>query len=242
MDPTILIRLAVVSLASQLLYASAGIEAPNSLDIPVPSFSQTDTTAYMVAMNLSITYSVPIGFEGVPEDPEKSITITVSSSTIRGVLDELAMIDPRYEWRVGSDGVINIFPRRRSEALLDVKIAGFRVERVNRQQAIGTLLYSPEIARALTSLRVTERTPVTADTYQNTGSIPVFSLSLEGVSMRTALDAITRASGSLFWAATLYGKDLHYLSLTIAGSAPATLHGEGNGQERQWRRRLGAGT
>ena len=212
--------LALALLAAEFMYASAG-GAATSLETAVSSFSQTNATPYIVAMSLSTTYAIPIGFEGIPEDPENEVTVAVLGGTVRGVLDKLIAADPRYEWRVGPEGVIDIFPKSRENSPLDATVFQYRVERVGRQQALNYLLGRPEVASALTGLGVTVRTPVTADSYQTSGSIPAFSVALEEVSMRAALNAITRASGSLFWAATLYGQSLQYLSITIAGSAPA---------------------
>lgn len=196
---------------------SAGVDGSAVLETTVPSFSEAEQTPYMVLMKLATEFSVPIGFEGIAEYPEKAVTVTVVNGTVRTVIERLTSADPRYEWQVTPEGLVDIFPKNAGERLLDVKVSRYRVKNSSRQQALDDLLKTPEFTAALAAVGVTVRTPFSG-TFVANGCVPRFSLELNDVSMRTAINDLARASGSAFWSATRYGSALQYLSLPIAGS------------------------
>lgn len=195
----------------------ARVDAATPLDTVVLSFSASHESPYMVSMRLATEFSVPVGFEGVPEDPEEPVTVTVANGTIRSALEKLVSADPRYKWNLTPEGAINIFPKNPSERLLDVNISHYEVKDSTRQRALDDLLDTPEVAAAFRAAGVKVRTPI-AGGYEANGCSATFGVKLDNVSMRTALNAILKASGSVFWSATRYGSALQYLALPIAGS------------------------
>ncbi|MGI9072921.1 MAG: hypothetical protein ACR2JB_16800 [Bryobacteraceae bacterium] len=164
-------------------------------DRSVPSFSETKQAPYMVVMKLATEVSVPIGFEGVPEDPERAITVTTTGGTVRSVLEKLTSADPRYEWQMSPEGIIDILPKKPSERLLDLKISHYGTKNSASQQALDELLKAPEVAAALAAVGVSVRTPIIG-AYAADGCVTNFSITLNDVSMRTALNVIVRASAA----------------------------------------------
>jgi hypothetical protein len=96
------------------------------LNIAVPSFSRQKVSIADIAVGIATEMPIRIGFPGLPEDPERAVSLEIDHGTVRRLLDGLVRADPRYEWRVAEDGV-DIYPKERSERLLDATVSRFDI-------------------------------------------------------------------------------------------------------------------
>jgi hypothetical protein len=122
-------------------------------------------------------------------------------SSLRGVLDSIVSTDPRYTWEV-KDGVINVLPSNGLPPFFAIRISRFEISQVESpNEALARLLAIPEVQKA--HLKLGPRA-VQGGTYVFCPGCPPketkkFSVSLQGVTVREALNAIARAHGSAVW-------------------------------------------
>lgn len=199
-----------------LITPGAVARTEKGLDTSVGSFSRENTAMADIAIGIATELSVPLGFEGIPEDPEKRVSVSVANTTLRGLFDTLIRLDPRYEWTVAEDGVINIYPRDRKERMLDITVPEFRVQGKTRRAAMDQLIGTPAVLDMLSSLNVVIRTPI-AGLPSATDSGPRVNLDLRNATIRRILNEILVGSGASAWSAVRYGDRLQYLSLSIGG-------------------------
>lgn len=148
-------------------------------------------------------YNVPIGFEAIPlmNDAQVSnkIRIQIDKGTVGDVLNAIVQADPRYEWEE-TDDFINIFPKVGRNPALDIVIRDFRVDEINKMDAGRALTYIPEVKAKLGEMGLTRNDIISTPTNEPYYSLPKFSLSLHGVTVRTILNEITKKGGGIYWA------------------------------------------
>src|SRR5688572_10359458 len=135
-------------------------------------------------MNLTNTFGVTIGFEVDPQQPKPQVGLFVRDATLADVLNAIVGSAPRYQWRE-SEGFIEVWPRERSSPLLDTIITDFRVNDVDAAVAISQLVSLPEVQAGMRGMSLNPREPGNASPE---GEPRKFSLSLEGVTVRQALN------------------------------------------------------
>src|SRR5437762_6010085 len=87
-----------------------------------------------------------VGFESVPQelqDQADGITLRVNNSTVRNLIYKLIEKDPRYTW-TPTDVGISVFPLTSREDWMDTVVEEFKVDNVNREEAVNALLRLPE--------------------------------------------------------------------------------------------------
>lgn len=151
--------------------------------------------------HLSNTYDVTIGFEVDAQQPKPQVGFYVRDATLADVLNAVVEAAPRYHWRE-SEGFIEVLPRRGSSRLLDTIITNFRVNDVDAAAAISQLVNLPEVQAGIRAMSLNPRDPGNASTE---GEPRKFSLSLEGVTVRQALNRLAKENGARFWIFERYG-------------------------------------
>ena len=149
---------------------------------------------YLVAQMPNV-YGVTIGLEVDPQQPYSRAEFYLRDPTLADVLNAIAKSAPRYHWRE-SDEFIEILPLAGSSPLLDTVISNFRVDDVDGRGAITQLVKLPEVQASMGAMRLNRRDPRDASTEENGKK---FSLSLESVTLRQALNRIAKESGTRFW-------------------------------------------
>lgn len=124
--------------------------------------------------------------------------------------------DPRYEWTLVDNRLIDIYPRNRSQRFLDITIPRFDVEDKTRNEALDQLTGTQAVQQMLSNLHARLHTPTFgALNLRDLG--PKITVDLKDVSLRTILNAIVLDSGGSGWSAVRYGSHLQYLSLSVGG-------------------------
>jgi hypothetical protein len=150
--------------------------------------------AYILS-HMTNAYEVTIGFEVDPQQPKADVGFYLLEPTLPDVLNAIVQSAPRYEWRE-RDGFFEVRPLAGSSPLLDTMIHSFRVNDVDQAEALNQLMSLPELQVGMKAMKLTRQEISSASTEQKTQK---FSLSLEGVTLRHALNQIVQASGGRFW-------------------------------------------
>ncbi len=123
------------------------------------------------------------------------VTIDLRDATLRDILNGIVESEPRYQWRE-SDGYIEVLPTSGSSILLDTPVASFQVKDVRRGEAIDQLMTLPEVQALTISINLKLRP---AGPWPRWAKDEKFSLSLNKVTLRQALQRIMKESGVKFW-------------------------------------------
>lgn len=151
------------------------------------------------------TYNVPIGFEAIPavDDPQvnNKLRIIIDKGTVGDVLNAIVQADSRYEWEE-TDDFINVFPKAGRNPALDIEVQDFKVDEMNKVDAGRALTNIPEVKAKLDEIGLIRNDFISLPTNEQPYySLPKFSLSLHGVTVRTILNEITKkGGGTSYWA------------------------------------------
>lgn len=121
--------------------------------------------------------------------------------SLRGVLDSIVSTDPLYTWEV-KDDVINVLPSDGLPPFFAVRISRFEISHVDTpNEALSKLLALPEVRKAQLNLG---RRALQGGVYPFCRGCPptetkTISVNLKGVTVREALNAISRAHGTAVW-------------------------------------------
>jgi hypothetical protein len=153
-------------------------------------------------VNALLDAGVPGGVAKVSDCNEaQTYSFSPRDSSLRGVLDSIVSTDPRYTWEV-KDDVINVLPSNGLPPFFAIRISRFEISQVESpNEALARFLAIPEVQKA--HLKLGPRA-VQGGTYVFCPGCPPketkkFSVSLQGVTLREALNAIARAHGSAVW-------------------------------------------
>jgi len=140
-------------------------------------------------------YGVIIGLEADPGKPKPEVTIDLRDATLRDILNGIVESEPRYQWRESGE-YIEVFPTSGSSILLDTPVASFQVKDVRRGEAINQLMSLPEVQALMISMNLKLRPAGPSPTWAKDEK---FSLNLNGVTLRQAMQRIVKESGARFW-------------------------------------------
>jgi hypothetical protein len=123
-------------------------------------------------------------------------------SSLHELLDSLTAVVPQYRWQA-ENGVINVIPAGGVPAFLEVRVARFRAERVKSpDEALVKLFEMPEVLKAMTNPAIGSRLfrgGIGFYAPAPSSDIETFSVRLDNVTVREALNAIARAHGHAMW-------------------------------------------
>lgn len=144
---------------------------------------------------LAQEFDVTIGLEADPKKPRSEVTLDLYDATFHDMLNGIVQSEPRYQWRE-SGGCIEVLPVNNGLSLLDTPISSFQVKDVSREEAINQLLNLPEVRSIAMFMNLSRRAASNPPTRAGEGKV---SLSLNGVTLRQALNRIIEQSGARFW-------------------------------------------
>jgi len=161
---------------------------------PPPAVIKYNGDMASILATLSEVYDTSIGLELEPPQTHVQVEFYLRDPSLPDVLNAIVQSAPRYQWRdVG--GFVEVFPLAGRNALLDTRVMDFKVQDVNSGDAIGQLIKMSEVQTSMGMLNLKLQPPTAPG--QESGS--KFSLRLENVTLREALNSIAKQSGARFW-------------------------------------------
>jgi hypothetical protein len=153
---------------------------------------QGDFTALLAA--LPNTYGVTVGLE-LDTQRYHNVSVSLQDATITDVMNALVQSSKKYQWRQ-TGGFVDVWPLAGGNPLLETRINSFNVKDLSPSEAFDQLLNLPEVQANMTALNLKRRA---ADVSPGKLSSSRFSVNLEGVSLREALDKIAQESRIEIW-------------------------------------------
>jgi hypothetical protein len=138
---------------------------------------------------------VIIGLEADPGKSKPEVTIALHNATLRDILNAVVASEPRYQWLESAEA-IEVIPTAGSSILLDTPITSLQVKDVRRSEAINQLMALPEVQALMISMNLKLRPASLSPTWVKDEK---FSLNLNRVTLRQAVQRIVKQSGARFW-------------------------------------------
>ena len=153
---------------------------------------QGDLTMLLAALPNS--YGVTVGLE-LDTQHNNLVGVSLVDATVTDVMNAIVQSSKKYQWRQ-SGGFVDVWPAAGSNPLLETRIGSFNVKDVSPSEAFTQLLNLPEVQANMTALKLKRRAP---DGSPGKLSSSRFSVNLEGVSLREALNRIAQESRIEIW-------------------------------------------
>jgi hypothetical protein len=193
---TVLLLLLLMMMSAGIALGQEQSNAPRTQQLRVVVFHGD---LRMLLGSLAETNGVVIGFETDATSP-LLVKVDARDVNFRQLLDVIVLGHPQYRWRE-VDGSIEFTPVSGGSNVLDAVIPNFEVKDVHFAEATDSLLKLPEVQGSLAAMALTRNEAG----YQPRSLGNTFSLRLEQVTVRRALDEIARKSGTNFWAFRQFG-------------------------------------
>ena len=151
-----------------------------------------DMTAILAA--LPNAYGVTIGLE-LDTQRYRRVEISLSDPTVTDVMNAIIQSSKKYQWQqIG--GFVDVWPSAGSNPLLETRINRFNVKDLSLSAAFDQLFNLPEVQASMANLNLKRRAP---DVSSGKLSSNRFSVNLEGVTLREALNKIAQESRIEIW-------------------------------------------
>ena len=148
----------------------------------------------MILAALPNAYGVTVGLE-LDTQRYHHVGLSLLDATVTDVMNAIVQSSKKYQWRQ-TGGFVDVWPSAGSNPLLETRIGSFNVKDVNPSEALDQLLNLPEVQANMTALNLKRRAP---DVSPGKLSGSRFSVNLEGVSLREALNKIAQESRIEIW-------------------------------------------
>jgi hypothetical protein len=148
----------------------------------------------MALTNMSGTFGLTIGLE-LDTQRYRTVTVSLDDATVTDIVNAIVQSSKKYQWQQ-TGGFIDVWPLAGSNPLLETKINSFNVKDLSPSEAFDRLLNLPEVQQNMTALNLKRRAP---DVAPEKLSSARFSVNLEGVSLREALNKIAQESHIGIW-------------------------------------------
>ena len=153
---------------------------------------QGDMTLLLAAV--SDAYGVTVGLE-LDTQPPRQVGVSLLDATLTDVMNAFVQSTKRYQWRQTGQ-FVDVWPLAGSNPLLETRISSFDVKDLSPSEAFDQLLNLPEVQANMTALNLKRRAP---DASARNVSSSRFSVKLEGVTLREALNQIAKESRIEIW-------------------------------------------
>lgn len=153
---------------------------------------QGDMTLLLAAV--SDSYGVTVGLE-LDTQPPRQVGVSLLDATLTDVMNAFVQSTKTYQWRQ-TGRFVDVWPLAGSNPLLETRITSFNVKDLSTSEAFDQLLNLPEVQANMTALNLKSRAP---DASRGKLSSSRFSVDLEGVTLRDALNKIAQESGIEIW-------------------------------------------
>jgi hypothetical protein len=148
----------------------------------------------MVLAALPNAYGVTIGLE-LDTQRYHQISISLMDATVTDVMNAIAQSSKKYQWRQNG-GFIDVWPLAGGNPLLETRISSFNVKDISPSEAFDRLFNLPEVQGNMANLNLKRRTPDGSPAKLTSST---FSINLQNVSLREALDKIAQESRIEIW-------------------------------------------
>ena len=148
----------------------------------------------MILAALPNTYGVTVGLE-LDTQRYHHVGLSLLDATVTDVMNAIVQSSKKYQWRQ-TGGFVAVWPSAGSNPLLETRIGSFNVKDVSPSEAFDQLLNLPEVQANMTAFNLKRRAP---DVSPGKLSSSRFSVNLEGVSLREALNKIAQESRIEIW-------------------------------------------
>jgi len=153
---------------------------------------QGDMTTLLA--ELPHAYGVTVGLE-LDTQRYHLVRISLLDATVTDVMNAIVQSSKKYQWRQ-TGGFVDVWPLAGGNPLLETTISSFNVKDLTPSEAFDQLLNLPEVQASMTALNLKRRAP---DVSPAKLSSSKFSVNLEGMSLREALDRIAQESHLEIW-------------------------------------------
>ena len=152
----------------------------------------------MALANLSHTFGVTVGLE-LDTQRYLKVSLSMQDATLTDAMNGIVQSSKKYQLRQTGE-FIDIWPLAGGNPLLETKINSFNVKDLTASEALDQLFNLPEVQYNMTALNLRRRAPDGArDVSVEKLSSSRFSVNLEGVSLREALNRIAEESHLEIW-------------------------------------------
>ena len=148
----------------------------------------------MILAALPNAYGVTVGLE-LDTQRYQRVEMSLLDPTVTDVMNAIVQSSKKYQWRQ-TGGFVDVWPSAGSNPLLETRISSFKVKDLSPSEAFDQLLNLPEVQANMTALNLKRRAP---DVSAGKLSSSRFSVNLEGVSLREALNKIAQESHIDIW-------------------------------------------
>src|ERR1044072_1065309 len=169
----------------------SGVMAQQPAPVRVIQF-HGDMTSLLAA--LPNAYGVTMGLE-LDTQRYHRIEISVLDATVTDAMNAIVQSSKKYQWRQ-TGGFVDIWALSRGNPLLDTRINSFNVKDLTPSEALDKLLNLPEVQEQMTTLNLKRRAPESSPGKLTSSR---FSVNIEGVTLREALDKIAQESHLEIW-------------------------------------------
>jgi len=140
------------------------------------------------------TFGVTVGVE-LDTQRYHRVALSLEDATVTDIMNALVESSKKYQWRQ-TGGFVDVWPVAGGNPLLETRISSFKVKDLSPLEAFDQLFNLPEVQANMTALNLKRRAP---DVSPGKLSSTKFSVGLEGVSLREALDRIAQESHIEIW-------------------------------------------
>ena len=148
----------------------------------------------MILAALPNAYGVTVGLE-LDTQRYHQVGISLSDATVTDVLNAIVQSSKKYQWRQTGE-FVDVWPLAGSNSLLETRISSFNVKDLSPSEAFDQLLNLPELQANMKNMNLKRRPPdVSLEKVSNSR----FSVNMEGVNLRQALNKIAQESGIQIW-------------------------------------------
>jgi hypothetical protein len=153
---------------------------------------QGDMTMILAA--LPNPYGVTVGLE-LDTQRYQHVGISLMDATLTDAMNAIVQSSKKYQWRQTGE-FVNVWPLAGSNPLLDTRISSFNVKDLSPSEAFDQLFNLPEVQANMTALNLKRRVPDVSSPAKLSSR---FSVNLEGVSLREALNKLAQESRIEIW-------------------------------------------
>lgn len=178
-------------------------------------------TSFQLALNNA---SVPGGIVLVPSCTDfQRYKLEPHGASLRDALDAIVAADPQYKWEA-NDQIINLLPRNSYPALLNTRIALFKIENAqNVNSVLDQLLATPEVRKAIVNLNLGSHLFRGGLGYFDPESVHKkevsrkITISRNNATVRDILNDAARADGNAVWTYSEYkcGRNVFSLDFRV---------------------------
>ncbi|HEU4511356.1 MAG TPA: hypothetical protein VFR78_24215 [Pyrinomonadaceae bacterium] len=188
-----IVKLIAAAVLGLCAVSTSGVMAQQPAPSTVRVIEYNGDLAMLMAA-LPNTYGVTVGLE-LDTQARHTVRLSLQDATIADVMNAMVQSSKKFQWQQ-TGWLVEVWPAAGSNPLLDTKIGSFNVREASPAEAFDKLLTLPEVEANMTTLKLKRRAP---ESGSGELSSPRFSLALEGVTLREALNKIAQESRLAIW-------------------------------------------